>query len=120
MGNVGGKTKHLWVVISDTKKHNGCGVIVNISKNKKRTREECPLAAGEHPELDEPTSWVCYCDATLQTPNGWAEIQKGIPKFIKPAVKCPPACLAKIIAGAKVSAGKPDGAFRTDYLPYLD
>lgn len=115
------KKKHLWVVISDPKKHSGAAIIVNISTDKNRTREECPLVTGEHPRLDEPTSWLCYGDAVRMTPSGWLTIQEGIAKgFIVPERKCPTACLEKIVAGAKASAAKTNGAFPKEFLKYLD
>lgn len=121
MGAVRARKKHLWVVISDTKKHAGCGLIVNISTDDVRADGECPLAANEHPWLSEPVSWVCYADATLMTVPAWAAINEGIAKgMIIPERKCPTSCLEKIIAGAKASAAKQYGAFRKDYLKYLD
>lgn len=115
------RKKHLWIVLSDIKKHNGFGVIVNISTDKDRTRQECPLACGEHPWLDEPISWVCYGDATLMTPSGWSTIETGIKNgFIIPQEICPQTCLDKIISEAKISAAKPNGAFRRQLLPYLE
>lgn len=45
IGSINGKTKHLWIVLSDTKKHNGCGIMVNASTKEQRSGKECPLQA---------------------------------------------------------------------------
>ena len=115
------RKKHLWVVLSDTVKHNGYGIIVNISTDSKRTRKECPLSHNEHPWLCEPASWVCYADAVLVNPEKWIQIQKGIKTgFIIPKEDSSMALVNKIIAGAKISAAQPHGGFPKDYLIYLD
>ena len=46
MGVVGGAKKHLFIVISDPRKHHGCGVIVNVSTDKARAGGACLLAKG--------------------------------------------------------------------------
>jgi hypothetical protein len=74
------------------------------------------LAKGDHPWLTEPESWVCYGDATLMTPDGWAKIQAGISKgFIVRQPKLGQAYLDRVVKAAKTSK-----AFPTVYLKYLD
>jgi hypothetical protein len=116
MGVPGGKKKHLFVVISDTKKHDGFGLIVNFSTDKIRSGGECPFVNGEHPFLTEPLSWVCFGDATLLSPDGWAKVQAGITrKTIVPQVPMSAPCLARIINAARISK-----AFPPVYLKFLD
>jgi hypothetical protein len=116
MGVVGGTKKHLFIVISDPRKHHGCGVIVNVSTDKARAGGACLLAKGEHPWLTEAGSWVCYGDATLMTPDGWARIQVGISKrFIVPQARLSQGCVDRIVKAAKTSK-----AFPSVYLKYLD
>ena len=116
MGVVGGTKKHLFIVISDPKKHQGCGVILNLTTNKARSGGECRLVRGEHAWLTEAESWVCYGDATLMTPDGWAKIQIGISKrFIVPQAKLSQGCLDRIVKAARTSR-----AFPSLYLKYLD
>jgi hypothetical protein len=121
MGVLKGRKKHLWVVISDPKKHNGIRLIVDLSTDPDRTGKECPILYGEHPWLTEPVSWLCYADAAPIPDNRWHLILAGIPsQFVIPERPMPTITLGKIIAGAKISASKTNGAFRKDYLPYLD
>jgi hypothetical protein len=116
MGNPNGQTKHLWVVISDTKKHGGEGVIVNFTKNKDRAGGECFLSKGDHPWFTETHSWACFIDAMLMTVAGWNQIKIGIGAgFIVAAATMPAPCLQKIIAAAKSSALLP-----SVLKPYLD
>ena len=113
-------TKHLWIVLSDIRNHNGYGLIVNLSTDEIRTGKECPITRNEHPWLTEPTSWVCYGDARVIPPFGWTRMQSAVGSFIVLQPKCSDALVNKIIAGAKQSAVNSQGAFPSDYLKYLD
>lgn len=121
MGVPHGRKKHLWVLLSDPQKHGACGVIVNFSTDEERSGAECPLGVHEHPWFTEPTTWVCFGDATLLTPESWPHILKGIAcRVIIPERKCSAELLAKVIQGAKTSSLQRYGGFRKDYLPFLD
>jgi hypothetical protein len=116
MGAPSGRTKHLWVVISDTRKYSGCGVIVNFSTNESRSGGECSLLQGEHPWFTQGQSWVCFKDALLMTVQGWNDIQTGMSMgFIVLSDKMPVACVDKIITAAKTSK-----FFQVALLKYLD
>jgi hypothetical protein len=55
------------------------------------------------------------------TPAKWKCIDESITNnFIIPKEKCSPDFLKKIIDGAKASAAKPNGAFPSAFLKYLD
>jgi hypothetical protein len=116
MGNPKGKKKHLWTLLSDVRKHGGSGIIVNFSTNKIRSGGECPIAKNEHRWFTETTSWVCFGDAQLISPDAWVQIQTGITiGFIVPEQKISSICIQRIIEAAKTSK-----AFPPKYLPYLD
>src|SRR2546425_12113246 len=116
MGSPGGRTKHLWVVISDTKKHGGLGVIINFTTDKNRSGGECCFVKSDHPWLTEPQSWACFGDAMLMTVQGWSDIEKGINHgFIVKAAKMNTALVNKIVEAAKTS-----NAFQPVLIQYLD
>jgi hypothetical protein len=114
MGNPGGSTKHLWILISDPAKHNSHGIIVNLTTDKERSGGECRLSVGDHRWLT-CDCWVSYADARLIASDQWRNIQYGIRQRI--LIEQPPvaaAALAKIIAAAKKST-----AFAPVFLKYL-
>jgi hypothetical protein len=115
MGSVGGSKKHLWILISDLNKHNGAGVIVNLTTNKERSGSDCCLSAGDHPWLVE-ACWVSYGDAIYLSTDKWLKIQQGIAnKLIIQREPLTKVHLEKVISAAKVSK-----AFPTIYLKFLD
>jgi hypothetical protein len=117
MGNPKGKTKHLWVVISDKHKHGGNCVAVNFTKDEIRACGECLTFQNEHSSLTEPKSWVTFGDAleiTSGTYRKFSMLAALSPPGFAPANKAPLPCVAKLIAGAKTST-----AFPIIYLKYL-
>jgi hypothetical protein len=116
MGALRGRTKHLWVIITDPAKFGGSAVIVNLSTDALRSGGECFLAAGEHPWLIQPQSWACFKDAMLMTASGWNDIQTGINMgFIIPTDRMPADSVEKLIAAARTSR-----FLSPVLLPYLD
>ena len=114
MGNPGGTTKHLYIVISEPTSHGGHGLIVNITTNKQRAGGECSLLTGDHPWVTHEC-WVSFGDTRLVAPSQWAHIQAAIPQgIVVPQSRLSPTVLAKIIAAAKTSI-----AFPPSYLKYL-
>src|SRR5262245_42190068 len=108
MGSPGRNTKHLWIVISDTKKHGGEGVIVNLTTNKHRCNGECLVEKKDHPWLTEAESWACFGDALLMDAKGWAHIDAAIlAGFIVVETKMADACVGRIVAAAKISKALP-------------
>jgi hypothetical protein len=115
MGSVGGKKKHLWILLSDLNKHQGTGIVVNLTTDKDRSGGECSLGVGDHPWLTEEC-WVSYGDAMCLPPDKWPKIQQGVKMgLIVPQPPLPRVCLEKVIAAAKVSK-----AFSSIFLELLD
>ncbi|MGA9778615.1 MAG: hypothetical protein WBS33_10125 [Verrucomicrobiia bacterium] len=115
MGSIGGKKKHLWILLSDLNKHRGTGVIVNLTTDKDRSGGDCSLCVGDHPWLTSEC-WVSYGDAMCLASDKWSKIQHGIAMGLivlqDPLAKNH---LEKIILAAKVSK-----AFPSLYLKFLD
>lgn len=115
MGSIGGKKKHLWILLSDLNKHHGSGVIVNLTTDRDRSGGECSLGIGDHPWL-RSQCWVSYGDAMRLAPDKWPKIQHGITMgLIIPQNPLAKNHLEKVILAAKVSK-----AFPSLYLKYLD
>ena len=115
MGNPHGRVKHLWIVISDSAKHGGTGVIVNLTTNKERSGDDCSLTAADHPWIDHQC-WVCFGDALCLCPEKWKALKAGIPtKMIVPQ-----ATLAKNVVDRIVSEAKTSTSFPPICLRYLD
>jgi len=115
IGNPGGRKKHLWIVLSDRNKHNGCGIIVNLTTDKQRSGSDCSLIIGDHDWVTEEC-WVSYGDVQCLEPTQWINLTNGITKkFILPQNPLGKVHLDKIIAAAKSSK-----AFPPVYLKFLD
>ena len=115
MGSVGGKKKHLWVLLSDLNKHHGTGVIVNLTTDKDRSGGDCSLCVGDHPWLTGEC-WVSYGDAMCLSSDKWPKIQQGIASgLIVPQESLAKVHLEKIISAAKVSK-----AFPSLFMKFLD
>jgi hypothetical protein len=77
MGNPGGRTKHLWIVIGDIAHRSGTGVAVNTSTDLCRTKGECPLTIGDHPWITENCA-IAFGDALELNTRNKNHIQSGI------------------------------------------
>jgi hypothetical protein len=114
MGNPGGATKHLWIVISDPTAHGGNGLIVNVTTHKRRAGGECSLLPGDHPWVTQEC-WISFGDARVVAPNQWARIQTGIAQgIVLPQAPASSSVVARIVGAAKTSV-----AFAPDFLKYL-
>jgi len=115
MGNPGGRTKHLWIVISDPKKHHGNFVIVNLTSDPVRGEKACAVKKGEHPWLTTSDSYVVFGDAFEVT----AEKSKLITNGIGGCIIAQPPMKREVIARI-VEAAKCSKAFAMKLLKYLD
>lgn len=115
MGSVRGDTKHLWIVISDPKKHAGAALIVNLTTNSFRASSECPLSPGDHPWITAPC-WASFSDARLiSTPAQWKALDDAIRSgHIILERATPTKTLSTILTAARKSRNLP-----SKYLPYL-
>ena len=98
---------HLWVVISDSTKHAGHSIIVNITSDVFRAGKECELNIGDHQWIKKK-SYVSFGDARKVTPKEEATIIKLISSgAIKRHFPMKSSVLQKIIAAAKSSKAMP-------------
>jgi hypothetical protein len=94
---------HLWVVISDSGKHAGCSLIVNITSDAFRAGKDCELNVGDH-QWVKKKCYVSFGDARMITPKEEAAIVKLIANgTIKTHFPMKSSVLQKIIAAGKVS-----------------
>jgi hypothetical protein len=64
---------HLWIVISDSTKHGGHFIIVNLTTDVFRAGTECVLNPGDHPWITQ-TCYVSFGDARSVNPQEEAKI----------------------------------------------
>ena len=114
MGNPRGRTKHLWVVISDPRKHCGDFIAVNFTTDQTRAERHCILAVGDHPWITE-TSYCSYGDALeiKQCKVGAFQAMKTIGGLV-PQPPLSAGVLRRVRQGALVSM-----AFPPNLLAYL-
>ena len=70
-----GQASHLWVVISDPKKHAGEFVLVNITTDAFRAGKDCELNVGDHQWIRHK-SYVNFGDARKVTPQEEANFRR--------------------------------------------
>lgn len=105
---------HLWVVISESSKHGGQYVIVNLTTDLFRAGKECELFPSDHPWITQK-SYVTFGDARLVSPTEDSKIATHISSgTIKNNQPMSTASLGKIIAAAKTSK-----ALAANHLQYL-
>ena len=116
MGSPGGKTKHLWIVLSDKAKHSGHVLAVNLTTDSARAGGECELNCGDHVWITEK-SWVSFGDAKVFDLEKDAGLfSSGVNQgWIVPHSTMDTSMLARIVAAAKLSR-----AFPPVYLKFLD
>lgn len=107
MGNPGGQKKHLWIVISDSAKHGGHFVIVNLTSDPVRGEKSCVVKRGEHPWLTDPESYVAFGDALEITPQQSKLVQSGFGGHIIPQPSFKRDVVARIAEAAKNSKAFP-------------
>src|SRR5208283_4830125 len=97
---------HLWFVISDSAKHSGAFIIVNITTDEHRASGECPLRPGDH-EWITKKCFVSFGDALEITPQRAKNIDALVGKIItlQPSLRLE--VLAKIVVAGKVSRAIP-------------
>jgi hypothetical protein len=110
-----GQASHLWVVISDPKKHAGEFVLVNITTDAFRAGKDCELNVGDHQWIRHK-SYVNFGDARKVTPQEEAKIQLLLSQgHIKQHFPMKTSIVQKIIA-----AGKTSKALATELRDLLD
>jgi hypothetical protein len=111
---LGGPGGHLWVVISDSAKHAGEFIIINLTGDVFRAGKDCELSIGDHQWITKKT-YVSFGDARKVSPKEEAMIIKHIADgAIKRHYPMKQAVLQKIISAAKLSKALPSG-----YVTYL-
>jgi len=73
---------HLFFVISDPILHDGCFVILNITKDYIRAGRECVLQIGDHPWI-KAESYMTFRDARIITPELEASLLSLIGKEVR-------------------------------------
>jgi hypothetical protein len=96
-------------------KHNGTSVIVNLTSNKVRSGDDCPMSSTDHPWIKKDC-WVCFQDALCVSAVQWNLINNAIAsKKIIPQVKTGDKTIERIVLEAKKTSALPKIC-----LPYLD
>jgi hypothetical protein len=98
----GQASKHLWLVISDPAQHGGTFIIANITTDYWRAGKECPLNSKDHPWIKQDC-FMNFSDALEITPEHAARLDALVGKYVTMQPSLAPACLAKIVAAAKLS-----------------
>jgi hypothetical protein len=94
---------HLWVVISDSAKHAGHFIIVNVTSDVFRAGRECELNIGDHQWITKK-SYISFGDARKVSPKEEAVIIKLIASgTVRSHYPMKSSVLQKIIASAKIS-----------------
>jgi len=102
MGNPGGRTKHLWMILSDPLKHGGAFVIVNLT-SPDVAHSTCVLKFGEHPWLKYDSD-VNFGDSLEITAKAANNITVGInSNTIIPQVPLSISVVQRIVAAAQLS-----------------
>lgn len=98
---------HLWIVISDPRKHGGVFLVVNATTSEFRAGRECVLLPTDH-EWIKKESFVSFGDALKITPDKKQEIAALIGKSIFLQGPMRKAALSRIVEAAKKSKALPE------------